>query len=76
MISAEGPNEWLDEIRANRKAFCDIRITLQNEDPPNATPMELLRARIINHTSGPLNAKDRDVAMEELVLSCEGLDLE
>jgi hypothetical protein len=35
---------------------------------------KLLRARIVKHTSAPLNAKGTDVAMEELVLACEGLE--
>ena len=77
VISAEGLNEWLDEIRTNGKAFRDFRITLQNEDPAKPPRRwKLLRARIINHTSGPLNAKGTDVAIEELVLSCEGLEIE
>ena len=37
---------------------------------------KLLRARPIKHTSGPLNAKGTDVAMEELVLAYERLELE
>ena len=36
----------------------------------------LLRARIIEHTSGPLNAKGTDVAMEELTLAYERLEME
>ena len=37
---------------------------------------KLLRARIIKHTSGPLNAKGTDVAMEELVVAYERLEME
>jgi hypothetical protein len=37
---------------------------------------KLLRARLIKHTSGPLNAKGTDVAMEELTLAYERLELE
>ena len=37
---------------------------------------KLLRARITKHTSGPLNAKGTDVAMEELVLAYERLEME
>jgi hypothetical protein len=36
----------------------------------------LLRARIIKHTSGPFNAKGTDVALEELTLSYERLEME
>ena len=78
VISAEGLNEWLDEIRATAEsASRDIMITLQSEDPAKPPRRwKLLRARIIKHTSGPLNAKGTDVAIEELVLSFEGLELE
>ena len=37
---------------------------------------KLLRARIIKHTSGPLNAKGTDVAMEELVVAYERLEMD
>jgi hypothetical protein len=49
---------------------------LQNEDH-SAVVQEwtLKRARIIKHTSGPLNAKGTDVAMEELVLAYERLEM-
>jgi hypothetical protein len=36
----------------------------------------LHRARIIKHVSGPMNAKCSDVAMEELTLAYERLELE
>ena len=49
-------------------------IQLQNEDHTAVVlTWKLLRARIIKHTSGPLNAKGTDVAMEELVLAYERL---
>jgi hypothetical protein len=37
---------------------------------------KLLRARIVKHVSGPFNAKGEDVAMEELTLAYERLQLE
>ena len=37
---------------------------------------KLLRARIVKHVSGPFNAKGSDVAMEELTLAYERLELE
>ena len=36
----------------------------------------LLPARIVKHVSGPLNAKGTDVAMEELTLAYERLELD
>jgi phage tail-like protein len=69
---------WLNEIRnGNQSAFKTVTIQLQNEDHTAiAQTWKLLRARIIKHTSGPLNAKGTDVAMEELVLSAERLEME
>ena len=70
--------QWLDQIRnGDAAAFRNVVIQLQNEDH-TATVMtwKLLRARIIKHTSGPLNAKGTDVAMEELTLAYERLELE
>ena len=37
---------------------------------------KLLRARIVKFTSGPFNAQSSDVALEEIVLAYERLELE
>jgi phage tail-like protein len=69
--------QWLNQIRnGDQTAYRTVVIQLQNEDH-TAVVMEwkLLRARIIKHTSGPLNAKGTDVAMEELVLAYERLEM-
>jgi len=69
---------WLDQIRNGDAAgFRTVVIHLQNEDhTANVMTWKLLRARIIKHTSGPLNAKGTDVAMEELTLAYERLEIE
>ena len=70
--------QWLNQIRnGDQAAARTVRIQLQNEDR-TATVMTwiLLRARIIKHASGPLNAKGTDVAMEELTLAYERLEIE
>jgi phage tail-like protein len=52
-------------------------IQLQNEDHTAVVmTWKLLRARIIKHTSGPFNAKGTDVAMEEITIAYERLELE
>jgi len=70
--------QWLNQIRnGDNSALRTVTITLMNEDHTAAVlTWKLLRARIIKHTSGPLNAKGTDVAMEELVLSYERLEME
>jgi phage tail-like protein len=69
---------WLNDIRnGNQNAFKDITIELQNEDHTAVVlTWRLRRARIIKHISGPMNAKGTDVAMEELTLAYERLDME
>ena len=70
--------KWLDDIRnGNQNALRTVTISLQNEDHTQAVQTwKLMRARITKHTSGPLNAKGTDVAMEELVLAYERLEME
>jgi phage tail-like protein len=70
--------KWLDEIRnGNQAALRTVTIQLQNEDHTAVVATwKLMRARITKHTSGPLNAKGTDVAMEELVLAYERLEME
>jgi phage tail-like protein len=69
---------WLNQIRnGDQAATRTVTIQLQNEDHTAIVmTWKLLRARIVKHTSGPLNAKGSDVAMEELTLAYERLELE
>jgi phage tail-like protein len=69
---------WLNQIRnGDQSAFRTITIQLQNEDHTQVVQTwKLLRARIIKHVSGPMNAKGSDVAMEELTVSYERLEME
>jgi len=54
-----------------------VTIQLQNEDHTQVVmTWKLLRARIVKHTSGPFNAKGSEVAMEEMVLAAERLEIE
>jgi phage tail-like protein len=78
IISSLSLSEWLNDIRdGNQNAVRNVVITLQNEDhTATVQTWKLRRARIIKHISGPMNAKGSDVAMEELTLACEGLELE
>jgi phage tail-like protein len=78
IIGSLGLYQWLDQIRnGDQASLRTVLIQLQNEDH-TATVMtwKLLRARITKHTSGPLNAKGTDVAMEEMTLAYERLELE
>ena len=70
--------QWLNDIRnGNQGAYRTVIVQLQSEDHASVVQTwKLLRARIIKHTSGPLNAKGGDVVMEEMVLAYERLEME
>jgi phage tail-like protein len=70
--------QWLDQIRnGDQAAYRTVIVQLQNEDHTQVVQTwKLLRARIIKHVSGPMNAKGTDVAMEELTLAYERLQME
>lgn len=70
--------QWMAQVRdGGADTLRTVTISLMNEDH-SATVMSwrLLRARIVKHTSGPLNARGGDVAMEEIVLAFERLEIE
>ena len=70
--------EWLDQVRnGDQAAVRTVTIQLLNEERSAVVQAwRLVRARIVNHVSGPFNARSSDVAMEELTLSYERLELE
>jgi phage tail-like protein len=70
--------QWLNEIRnGNQAAYRTVTVQLMNEDHTSvAQEWKLLRARAVKHVSGPFNARCSDVAIEELTLAYERLELE
>jgi phage tail-like protein len=70
--------QWLNDIRnANEAAYRTVTVRLMNEDHTSVVEeWKLLRARIVKHMSGPLNARRSDVAIEELTLTYERLEME
>jgi phage tail-like protein len=68
---------WLDDIRnGNQNAVRTVVVQLLNEDHSSVVQeWKLLRARIVKHVSGPFNARASDVAMEEITLAYERLEL-
>jgi phage tail-like protein len=69
---------WMDQIRnGDQAAYRTVTIRLLSEDHTSVVQTwKLLRARIVKHTSGPLNAKGDDVTVEEMVLASERLEIE
>jgi phage tail-like protein len=70
--------QWLNQIRnGDQAALRTVTIQLQNEDHTSVVlEWKLLRARIVKISAGPLNGKGTDVAMEEIVLAYERLEME
>jgi phage tail-like protein len=76
VIGSAGFQQWLDDIRAaGKSAVRDVTVQMQNEEHRVVKTWKLVGARIIKHTSGPMNAKGTDVAMEELVLGYDRLEV-
>ncbi len=71
---------WVGDIRdGSSNGVRNVTIGLRSEDITNQSPVltwRLLNARIIKYVAGPLNAKSSEVAMEELTLSYERLEME
>jgi len=69
---------WINDVRnGDVGAYRNVTISLQNEDHTAVVmTWKLLRARPAKWSSGPLNAKGTDVAMEELTLAYERLEVE
>ena len=78
IIGSSNLDEWLNQIRDDDPAALrTVTIQLQNGDRTAVVQtLKLLRARIVKHTSGPFNARGTDVAMEELVVAYERLEIE
>ncbi len=69
---------WIDQVRnGDQNALRTVRIQLQSEDHTEIVMTWVLqRARPVKYDAGPLNAKGTDVAIEELTLAYERLEIE
>jgi phage tail-like protein len=70
--------QWLNDIRnGNEAAYRTVTVQLMNEDHTSVAEVwKLMRARIVKHVSGPFSARSTDVAMEELTLAYERLEMD
>ena len=70
--------QWLNDIRnGNQNASRNITVQLQNEDHTQVVlTWKLQGAKIIKNVNGPFNGKGTDVAMEELTIAYERLEME
>jgi phage tail-like protein len=70
--------QWIAQVRDGAPdALRTVVITLVSEDhTATVQAWKLLRARPVRHVSGPFNAQSCEVAVEELTLAYERLELE
>jgi phage tail-like protein len=70
--------QWLHQVRnGSQDALRTIVISLQSEDhTAMVMTWKLTNARPIKYTGPALNGKGTDVAIEELVLACENIEME
>jgi phage tail-like protein len=78
VVGSDNLYAWLNDIRnGDEGALRTVTIQLISEDHQQAVQTwKLLRARIIKYVAGPFNAKGTDVAMEELTLAYERMEME
>jgi phage tail-like protein len=69
---------WIAAVRdGDQAAYRTVTISLQNEDHTDIVmTWKLLRARIVRLFTGPLRARSDAVAMEEITLAYERLEME
>ena len=69
--------QWFDAVRnGETNTLRTVTITLLTEDRTPVATWKLLRARPVGYGVGPLIAHGCDVAIEELVLAYERLEME
>jgi phage tail-like protein len=70
--------QWLDAVRnGDQQALRTVIVQLQSEDRSSIVQAwKLVRARPVRYVAGPLNAKCSDVAIEEITVAYERLEVE
>ena len=78
IVGSDNLYAWLNDIRnGDEGALRSVTVQLISEDHQQAVQTwKLLRARIIKYVAGPFNAKGTDIAMEELTLAYERMEME
>ncbi len=81
VLGAEDFYEWLGQVQKGKQseAHRQVEIQLLNEERDTGNPAVtwiLSKARPIKYTGPALNGKGTDVAIEELVLACEKVEMQ
>ncbi len=75
MMGTEVIYEWMDNTRNGILSHEDVTIKLQNENGEEVLQWIIQGAQISKMTFGPLNATGTEIAMEEIVLGCEWIEM-
>jgi phage tail-like protein len=78
VIGSQTLYDWFDEVRGgSESALRAVTVALLSEDrSTRVMTWRLLRARPVRYRGGPLHGCSSDVAIEELVLAYERLEVE
>ena len=79
VIGAEDLYKWVKQVRDGKQeeALRTVTIQLLSEDRSAvAVTWKLTGARPMKYTAPSLNGKGTDIAIEELVLACENIEIE
>jgi len=69
--------EWFDRIRNGQNDLQTVRIELRNEENSETVQTWILtNAQVIKFTTGTLNARSNEIAMEELTLTFERMEVQ
>jgi phage tail-like protein len=76
VIGANDLYDWINEVRDGSQATKTVTVELLSEDrQSSAQQWVLTRARPIKYTGPSLTGTGTDVAVEELVLACERVEV-
>lgn len=76
VMGTETVYTWFNGIRNGQNDMRTVTIELRNEENNDTVQTWVLNnARVIKFTTGPLNAKSNEIAMEELTLTFERMEL-
>jgi phage tail-like protein len=79
VIGATDLYEWLDQVRngAQEESLRAVTVQLLSEDRATvAMTWKLSGARVMKYTGPTLNGTGTEVAVEEIVLACERIEIE
>jgi len=76
IMASDAIYKWFDQIRNGTNVVRTVRVELRNEENTETVQTWALQgARVIKYSMGPFNAKSNEIAMEELTISYERMEV-